>query len=398
MTDTLHGARMLRASPPDDEQLQMLRESASDVVARGADFKRLRERRGTLPGHDPACLATMAEMGWLGILVPESQGGLGLGLTELATVLNQLGKGLMADPLVPVALATRALVRASGDVAAAMLQSIASGEALPVVAWQEGQGGIDPLAIKTTAVPDGSGWRLHGRKRFVAGAALAAGAGAAAAGGFIVSAGGPHGVGLYSVPANAPGLSLSHEWRADQTPSGVLVLDDVHVAAAQQLASDNDGAAILGAALDDAAVLAAAEMLGVMEAALQMALAYMRTRVQFGKPIGSFQALQHKAADLYVQQELLRAVLQDALSTLDGTATPDAHAAAAVASRCKARASDAGLRVTREVIQLHGAIGYTDEHDAGLYLKRALVLSAWLGNASAHRARFAALQDADVAL
>jgi alkylation response protein AidB-like acyl-CoA dehydrogenase len=109
--------------------------------------------------------------------------------------------------------------------------------------------------------------------------------------------------------------------------------------------------------------------------------------VQFGKPIGSFQALQHKAADLYVQQELLRAVLDEAVRKLD-TGVPDDERTR-VASRCKARASDAGLRITREVIQLHGAIGFTDEYDAGLYLKRALVLSAWLGNASAHRRRFA---------
>jgi len=154
-------------------------------------------------------------------------------------------------------------------------------------------------------------------------------------------------------------------------------------------------AAALERAVDEAAVMASAEMLGVMEAALQMALAYMRTRVQFGKPIGSFQALQHKAADLYVQQELVRAVLQDAVRELDGGA--DARDRARLASRCKARASDAGLRVTREVIQLHGAIGFTDEYDAGLYLKRALVLSAFLGNATAHRRRLAGLQE-DVAV
>ena len=112
-----------------------------------------------------------------------------------------------------------------------------------------------------------------------------------------------------------------------------------------------------------------------------MALGYMRTRVQFGKPIGSFQALQHKAADLYVQQELARAVLDDAVRELDASGAGDERAQARQPLQ-GARSSDAGLRVTREVIQLHGAIGFTDEYDAGLYLKRALVLSAWLGNAT----------------
>lgn len=365
----------------DLQELDMLRDSAADVVARSADLKRLRERRGTLPGFDPAQLQQMADLGWLGLLVPEAQGGLGLGLTEMATVLQQLGRGLMADPLPPVALATRVLCHAPGWAEAAQrLACVAEGRDLPVVAWQEGLGGITPDAITTQAQPHGDGWRLSGRKRFVAGAAAAAG--------FIVSARCGDGAALFWVDAHAPGLRLDHEWRADQTPSGLLTLDNVQVGPGQRIVHD---LAPLQRALDEAAVLASAEMLGVMEAALQMALAYMRTRVQFGQPIGSFQALQHKAADLYVQQELLRAVLQDALRSFDGGADP--AALALVASRCKARASDAGLRVTREVIQLHGAIGFTDEHDAGLYLKRALVLAAWLGNAGAHRARFAALQD-----
>jgi alkylation response protein AidB-like acyl-CoA dehydrogenase len=120
-----------------------------------------------------------------------------------------------------------------------------------------------------------------------------------------------------------------------------------------------------------------------------MSLEYMKTRVQFGKPIGSFQALQHRAVDLYVQKQIASAVLEEALPALDGN--PDAVTRAALASRVKARCSEAGLRITREAIQIHGAIGFTDEYDAGLYLKRAMVLSAWLGNAQEHRRRYARL-------
>ena len=370
------------------QQIEMLRESAADFVGRNTDMKRLRERRGTLPGYEAEHLRHMAELGWLGIVVSEAYGGLGLGLgfAELAVVLQELGKGLMADPLVPTAFAARVLQHGGNEaLKQTLLPQAVNASLLPCVAWQEGLGGIDPTAIETRveADADGADLLLTGAKRFVAGAA--------GAGGFIVSARGAAGCGLYWVDAKAQGLTLRHEQRADETPSGLLQFDKVRITPVHVVsAAGPEGLAALERALDEAAILAGAEMLGVMEAALQMALAYMRTRVQFGKPIGSFQALQHKATDLYVQQELVRAVLEEAVHVLDAD-TPAAERVR-MASRFKARASDGGLRVTREVIQLHGAIGFTDEYDAGLYLKRALVLSAWLGNASAHRRRFAALQ------
>lgn len=367
------------------QEIEMLRESAVGFVRRTLDTKKLRERRRTLPGYEAGTLSHMAELGWLGILVSEAYGGLGLGFAEMAVVLQELGKGLMADPMLPVAFAGRVLQHGTNEaLKKSLLPQLVEGRLLPCVAWQEAQGGIDPKAIATRAEVDGEDVLLTGSKRFVAGAA--------GAGGFLISARNDRSYGLYWVASDAPGLTVQHEWRADETPSGIVELQSVRVSPGNVVcAASVGGLAALERALDEAAVLAGAEMLGVMEAALQMALAYMRTRVQFGKPIGSFQALQHKAADLYVQQELVRAVLQDALRELDGGG--DALDRARLASRCKARASDAGLRVTREVIQLHGAIGFTDEYDAGLYLKRALVVSAFLGNAATHRRRFATLQE-----
>jgi alkylation response protein AidB-like acyl-CoA dehydrogenase len=161
------------------------------------------------------------------------------------------------------------------------------------------------------------------------------------------------------------------------------------VPASHQLATRSASLHALEAARDAATLVASAELLGVMKRALDMSLDFMRTRVQFGKPIGSFQALQHRAVDLYVQQQLASAVLEDTLRRF-GKAR-DATARAVLASRLKARCSDAALRIVRETIQIHGAIGFTDEYDAGLYLKRALVLSAWLGNAALHRRRYARL-------
>jgi len=168
---------------------------------------------------------------------------------------------------------------------------------------------------------------------------------------------------------------------------GTLRLADVIVPRAHVIAGDEAAQRALERAFDETLVMAGAELSGVMRRALDMSLDYMKTRVQFGKPIGSFQALAHRAVDLYIQRELSAAVLDDATALLD--ADPDPQQRAAIASRVKARCSDAGLRVTREAIQIHGAIGFTDEYDIGLYLKRAMVLSAWLGNGALHRRRYA---------
>jgi alkylation response protein AidB-like acyl-CoA dehydrogenase len=396
---------------PDERatQINLLRESAAEFVRRNTDFKKYRARREQSPGFDAAHVRQMAELGWFGILVPQAQGGLGLGLAELAVVVQALGKGLLAEPIVAATvLAGRVLARApQSAIRDQLLSALADASALPSLAWQEGMGALDPADINTQARVSEQGVRLNGSKRLVVGAAGASG--------FLVSArtghdrrseteteneienrlNPAHQLGLYWVPTKTHGLSISFEWRADGTPVGVLKLEDVGIPAEYVLAQPGAATrANLEWAIDEAAVLVGAELLGVMEAALQMALSYLRTRVQFGKPIGSFQALQHKTTDLYVQQELSRAVLAEALAVLDPASSDhavDPLERALVASRFKSRCSDAGLRVTREVIQLHGAIGFTDEYDAGLYLKRALVLSAWLGNASAHRRRFAAL-------
>jgi alkylation response protein AidB-like acyl-CoA dehydrogenase len=166
-------------------------------------------------------------------------------------------------------------------------------------------------------------------------------------------------------------------------------LNDVVVPKNHLLASPACAQAALQAALETTLVMASAEMSGVMGRALDMSVDYMKTRVQFGKPIGSFQALAHRAVDLHIQRELSSAVLDDAVALFDAGAAGARRSA--MASRVKARCSEAGLRITREAIQIHGAIGFTDEYDAGLYLKRAMTLSAWLGNAAQHRRRYAEL-------
>lgn len=360
-----------------------LQDSVADFVNRGTDLARVRRLRGTAAEYDRTLWGEMAGLGWLGILIPERYTGLGLGLAEAAIVAEGLARGLAPEPFAAAAVLAAAVL-AEGDnetLKQELLPQVVSGALIPALAWQERAGTLDVAAIETRAVPFEGGFRLNGEKRFVSGAA--------GADGYIVSAKSTHGIELFWVGRGAPGAELRLEPLADGRHFGILTLSDAVVAREKTLAGADTARAALEKALDQAAAIASAELYGVMGRALEMSLDYMKTRAQFGKPIGSFQALQHRAVDLYIQQQLSSAVLEEALCALDRN--PDARARAVLASRAKARCSDAGLRICREAIQIHGAIGFTDEYDAGLYLKRAIVLSAWLGNAALHRRRYARL-------
>jgi len=365
------------------EQRAMLQMSVADFVARGTDLARVRRLRGTSAEYERAVWKKMAGLGWLGILVPERYGGLGLGLAEMAIVARGLARALVPEPLTATAvLAATALSGAENEaLKREQLPRLAAGDVLPALAWQERAAELDPAAIETRAMPFEGGFKLNGVKRFVAGAAQADA--------FLVSARTTGGVVLLWLPRDAAGAQLDLEPLADGRSFGTLRLDDALVPRSGVAASGGAALEALGRAFDHGCAIAGAELAGVMERALEMSLDYLRTRVQFARPIGSFQALQHRAVDLHIHKELASAVLEEAVAVLDRG--PAAPARAAAASRVKARCADSAARITRETIQFHGAIGFTDEFDAGLYLKRALVLSAWLGAASWHRRRYARL-------
>jgi len=314
--------------------------------------------------------------------VPERYGGLGLGLAEAAIVAEGLGGMLAPEPFTAVSLA--ADVVAGGDNEALkhdFLGRTIEGSLLAVLAWQERAGEVEASGAGTIAKPFEGGWRVTGTKRFIA---AAAGADA-----FVVSACGPQGPMLLLVDRGTPGVTLALDELADGRHFGTLTVEDALIKGDALVASGAGASGALSHALDHAMVLCSAELLGVMRRALDLSLDYLRTRVQFGKPIGSFQALQHRAVDLHIQRELASAVLDETVSALDRD--PGAVPRARLASRAKARCADAAMRITREAIQFHGAIGFTDEYDAGLYLKRAMVLANWLGNPAWHRRRYGAL-------
>lgn len=366
----------------------MLLESITAFITRSTDIARVRRLRGTHPGFDRSMWQQMAELGWLGILVPEQHGGSGLGFSEMRMVVEGLASVLAPEPVCACAVLTAGVLRHSGDseVASELLQKLAAGEMIPATAWQEHAGNIDTEGVATAARAFEGGYKLSGIKQFVHGAA--------GADGYVVSARAPGGLLLAWIPARANGITSESTALADGRTMATVKLADVIVPQEHVLAEDGKAREALERALDETLVMCGAELNGVMRCALDMSVDYMKSRVQFGKPIGSFQALAHRAVDLYLQRELSAAVVDDAVAMLDAQSEPRDRAA--MASRVKSRCSEAALRVTRESIQIHGAIGFTEEHDIGLYLKRAMVLASWLGNAALHRRRYAQLVPSDL--
>ncbi len=365
---------------PDFSEHRVMLSNSVTGFARGVDFARVRKLRDGQTECDRAAWKQMAELGWLGVLVPEPYGGMGMTLADMAIVAQGLARVLVPEPLTAVAVMAARVLADSNNPALkqTLLERLVSGDVLPAVAWQEEAGTLDAAKIKAQATPFEGGFRVNGSKRFIVGATDADG--------YIVSANAPQGMQLLWVPRNAAGAAMIFDTLADGRQSGTLNLLDVAVPKENVINSGTAAAESLARAIDHTAAIASAELCGIMTRSLDITLEYLKTRVQFGKPIGSFQVLQHRAVDLYIQQELSSAVLADCLAVLDSE--PDTKTRAAASSRVKARCTDAALLITRQAIQMHGAIGFTEDCDVGLYVKRAMTLAAWLGNGTAHRRRY----------
>jgi alkylation response protein AidB-like acyl-CoA dehydrogenase len=351
----------------------LLRDSAAKFIA-AAGPKAARALRGRGPSFTPGRLRQIGELGWLGMLVPSSADGQGLGLTEFALVLEQAGRGLVCEPIGLAMIAPAAL--AQGHAPHPILRRAMRGDALVVPALQESA--HDPLVLRTQATGDRAP-RLTGTKTSVC---------ADGADGFLVSAKGSEGPALYYVPRDSAGVSVATAPTVDGRMLATVELKD---APADLVPARQSSRSAVEALTDLALIALSAELLGVMEGAQELTFEYLRIRKQFGKPIGSFQALQHKAVDIYIKTETVRSLLYQVAAANDPYRIEPALAVAV-----KAKASEDALAVTEMCIQLHGAIGFTDEHDIGLYLKRALLLSSLLGNAAAQRRRYIELTETTV--
>ena len=343
---------------------------------------RFRQARNSVDAAiDIAAYGGLAKLGLAQAVVPEAQGGSGLSPGIVALVGERLGHALARDPYVenvvlPVALLMELRV-------AAMLDSVGKGEIL-CVAWQEGAFDLPTAeSITTILACEGAGLRLRGKKRFVMGARASTS--------LLVLAtleGKPTLVRVPSSKAQRLDKTL-----ADGTCWSDLEFDTL-LAHSDILARGPACLPALTRALDLANLCVAGMLHGLQSRILELTLEYLNTRVQFDKPLGAFQALQHRAVELYNHAQITRFLLGEAI---DATTTDvPAETLAAYASRAKARASDAALRIAKEGIQMHGGIGFSDEYDLGLYVKRILVLSAWLGGAEWHRRRYASLETAGI--
>jgi alkylation response protein AidB-like acyl-CoA dehydrogenase len=349
----------------------LLRDSAAKFIE-AAGPKVARRFREQDPSFAPARLRQAAELGWLGMLVPASADGLGLGLTELALVLEQAGRGLVCEPIGLAAISAAAL--AQGRAPHPMLERVMTGAALVVPALQESGYGDDPLAPRTRLAGGTGSLRLTGQKTFVC---------ADRADGFLVSASRQDGPVLCYVARDARGVTLATTQTVEGRKLATLSFADTPADFIAPHPSSRDAVEAL---YNLALIATACELLGVMERAQEMTLDYLRIRKQFGKLIGSFQALQHQAVNIYVRTEAIRSLVFQIAAHNDVFCIDPAMAIAA-----KAKSSEDALFVTEACIQLHGAIGFTDEHDIGLYLKRAMLLSSLFGNAAAQRRRYTAV-------
>ncbi|MGV3478647.1 MAG: acyl-CoA dehydrogenase family protein [Sphingobium sp.] len=365
-----------------EEQI-MLRDAAESWVRQRAPvgaLRRLRANGAAATGFDPALYAEIAEMGWASVIIPEEFGGADFGYASLGLVLEQLGRTLVSSPLLSSALAGASALRLGGtpEQQVHWLPRIADGSSIATLAIDEGAR-HDPHHTALHADADGTGWRLTGRKQPVLHGM--------AADLLIVSARTAEGITLFLVEADMAGVSRIGLSEIEPRGSAAIEFVGVAVSAAAVLGTVGEGAFLLDAVLDRARIGAAAEMLGAASEAFETTLDYLRTRVQFGEIIGTFQALQHRVAALYGEIELTRSAVAAALAALDR----DGPDVAELASIAKVLAGETLRLVSSEMIQLHGGIGMTDEHDAGYYYKRARVADMSYGSAAYHRERFAVL-------
>lgn len=362
-----------------EEQL-MLRDSARDFLKGRAPVSHLRGLRDSAnkEGFSRELWSEMVEMGWPAILVPEQYNGLEYGFTGMGIILEECGRTLTPSPLLCSSMmGAAAIVKAGSDAQReAILPGITSGECLLALACDESPR-HEPHKVNTEAKESGANYRISGRKVAVADGHIADM--------FILSAKTGNDLSLFLVPANASGVTVEPYQVLDTHYTANVSFDQVEVGSQALLGPLNSGIRTLDYILDVGRVGVSAELLGIALEAFKRTIQYLKERKQFGVPIGSFQALQHRAAHLFVEIEMCKSLVIKALQTLDEKADGDAE----LISLTKSKLAETAHLATTEAIQMHGGIGMTDDFDIGFFLKRCRILESLYGDHYYHLDRFA---------
>ncbi len=363
-----------------DQDQSMLAKTVADFARNESPVERFRKLRDDEVGYEPSAWRKMGELGWLGVPFPESAGGFGGTFTDCAIVLENLATTLVPEPyLASVVLGGMALARAGNEAQhEAYLSPMIEGETTLALAYSEPQSRYDVEAVETTATPDGGGYALSGQKVWVQNGHNADH--------LIVSAKAPGGVSLFVVPRSAPGVTTRVANTIDGRKAAFVRFEGVRVDEGARLGDEGAGAAVLDRVMDYAAAAAVAESVGIATEMLRLTVEYLGTREQFGVKIGSFQALQHRAVDMYAESELLRSISMAAMVRADDD---DPSVRRGEVSAAKQQLATGGIWVAQQSLQLFGGIGVTDEHDIGLYFKRIYALNALFGDSEHHVSRFA---------
>ena len=366
------------------EEQTMLRDSARAFMADNAPIAQLRKLRDTndADGYSKPVWATFADMGFTGVLVPEAQGGLGLGMVEAGVVMEQIGHQLTASPFLASSVVAVSLIRRAGTAAQRdhWLPKLASGAAIATLAIDEGRK-HQPDRIACKAVKNASGFTLDGHKTFVIDGHVADLL-------LVAARTSAEGITLFMVPRSTKGVAIERVAMVDSHNAARITFTGVSLGKDAVLGEVDGGAAPLALALDAGRAAASAELLGVADAVFERTTAYLRQRKQFGRLIGEFQALQHRAAELYFDSEMARAAVLKALQAIDADPTTAGEPVAVA----KARAGTSATLAVQEGVQMHGGMGMTDEFDIGFFMKRARVLQEYLGDSGFHADRLASMR------
>ncbi|MBO6564982.1 MAG: acyl-CoA dehydrogenase family protein [Pseudomonadales bacterium] len=369
-----------------NEDQNMLKDSAKSFCADNTPITQLRRLRDDqdASGFDRGTWQQMVELGWTGITVPEEFGGLGFGYMGLGVVMEECGRTLTASPLFATAvLGTTAIVEGgSQEQKSELLGQVVAGELLLALAVEETPH-HSPYGSETKAEKSGDGFKVSGSKKFVLDGHVADK--------IIVvtrtsgNKGDRDGLTLVLVDREAAGVSVTRTIMADSRNAANIEFDG---AEGVLLGEEGQGADVLDKVLDAGRILLSAEMLGGVQECFERTVEYLKTREQFGVPIGSFQALKHRAAQMFCEVELSKSVVLEALSALDESSEQTAE----LASLTKARLNDTYNLVSSEGVQMHGGIGMTDEYEIGFFMKRSRVCEHTLGGSAFHRDRYGLLQ------